>query len=189
MAAYRALTIWDPLEPNAVVLVTGASGGVRVGCMRVERMIGRLRPGVIDTVGELGKISLAGELAGPVPNFSTGKFFSLLLPIGAMALGSHGEGNTRCLAGSLVRTGAVRSSPVADRRVSVRALAGSLRTSGQGRPNGKVLLNALKLPRTVSSLPSSWSVPRCRARQSTRIVRALAVGGFHALCAAGVPGS
>ena len=87
MAAYRALTIWEPLEPNAVELVTGGSGGVRVGSMRVEGIIGRLRPGVIDTVGELGKISLAGELAGPVPNFSTGTFFSLLLPIGAMVLG------------------------------------------------------------------------------------------------------
>ena len=35
MAAYRALTMWEPLRPGAVVLVTGASGGVGVASVQV----------------------------------------------------------------------------------------------------------------------------------------------------------
>jgi NADPH:quinone reductase len=141
LAAYRALTMWEPLKLDAVVLVTGASGGVGVAVVQlaavmghtvvalsrseekqqrlkelgatltfnpedsqwaakakaalaprgvdlaVDNIGGTLLPQVIDTMGELGKISLVGELGGPVPNFNTGTLFSRRLRIGAMALG------------------------------------------------------------------------------------------------------
>lgn len=141
LAAYRALTMWEPLKLDAVVLVTGASGGVGVAVVQlaavmghtvvalsrseekqqrlkelgatltfnpedsqwatkakaalaprgvdlaVDNIGGTLLPEVIDTMGELGKISLVGELGGPVPNFNTGTLFSRRLRIGAMALG------------------------------------------------------------------------------------------------------
>lgn len=143
LSAYYALTMWEPLEENSVVLVTGASGGVGLAAVQLAAAMGhtvvalsrsekkqqRLKqigakfafdPGdsqwptrvkdalgsrgvnlavdtiggqqftdVIETMGELGRLSLVGELGGPVPNFYTGTLFSRRLRIGAMALGYY----------------------------------------------------------------------------------------------------
>lgn len=143
LSAYYALTMWEPLEENSVVLVTGASGGVGLAAVQLAAAMGhtvvalsrskekqqRLRqigakfafdPGdaqwptrvkdalgthgvnlavdtiggrqftdVIDSMGELGRLSLVGELGGPVPNFYTGTLFSRRLRMGAMALGYY----------------------------------------------------------------------------------------------------
>ena len=121
LTAYQALTMWGPLPERAVVLVTGASGGVGVATMQlaaamghkvlalsrspeksrrleqlgasatfnpqdqkwrlhakaaiaprrvdlaVDNIGGKLLPEVIDTLGELGRVSVVGRLAGPVP--------------------------------------------------------------------------------------------------------------------------
>jgi len=40
ISAYRALTMWEPLEPNSVVLITGASGGVGVATVQVATAMG-----------------------------------------------------------------------------------------------------------------------------------------------------
>lgn len=40
MAAYRALTMWEPLKPKSVVLVTGASGGVGVAAVQLAAAMG-----------------------------------------------------------------------------------------------------------------------------------------------------
>jgi NADPH:quinone reductase len=149
MAAYRALTMWEPLKPKSVVLVTGASGGVGVAAVQlaaamghivvalsrskekqaqlkelgaafvfnpedpgwragvkaalnsqgvnlaIDNIGGKLFSEVIDTMAELGRISLVGELAGAVPNFNTGSLFSRRLRIGAMALGYYTPEETR----------------------------------------------------------------------------------------------
>ena len=140
LSAYRALTMWEPLKPNSVVLVTGASGGVGVATVQlatamghtvvalsrsdekqrqlkkigaaftfnpeephwparvkealgprgvnlaVDTIGGRQLPDVIETMGDSGRLSLVGQLGGPVPNFDTGTLFSRWLRIGAMAL-------------------------------------------------------------------------------------------------------
>ena len=195
MAAYRALTLWGPLKPNAVVLVTGASGGVGVatvqvaaamGCtvialsrskekqrrlkelgaaltfnpedsrwtteakaalaprgvdLAVDNIGGKLLPEVIDTMGELGKISLVGELAGPVPNLNTGTLFSRRLRIGAMALGYYTPEETRAawqeVLCQLARSGA---RPLVDRIFPFEQLPQAFDRLAEG-PMGKVLLN------------------------------------------------
>jgi NADPH:quinone reductase-like Zn-dependent oxidoreductase len=40
LSAYRALTMWEPLKPNSVVLVTGASGGVGVATVQLASAMG-----------------------------------------------------------------------------------------------------------------------------------------------------
>jgi NADPH:quinone reductase-like Zn-dependent oxidoreductase len=40
ISAYRALTMWEPLKPNSVVLVTGASGGVGVATVQLATAMG-----------------------------------------------------------------------------------------------------------------------------------------------------
>jgi NADPH:quinone reductase len=129
LTAYQALTMWGPLPPSGVVLVTGASGGVGVAAVQlaaamghtvlalsrspakgdrlrhlgatatfdpghsqwrhevktmlaprrvdlaIDNIGGKLLPEVIETLADLGKISLVGRLAGPVPNFNTAALF------------------------------------------------------------------------------------------------------------------
>jgi NADPH2:quinone reductase len=143
LSAYHALTMWEQLKPNSVVLVTGASGGVGIAAVQlaaamghtvvalsrseekqrrlkdigatftfgpedphwaasakealgsrgvnlaVDTVGGKLLPEVIDTMGELGRVSLVGELGGAVPDFYTGTLFSRRLRLGAMALGYY----------------------------------------------------------------------------------------------------
>ena len=121
LTAHQALTMWGPLPPSAVVLVTGASGGVGVAAVQlasalghkvlalsrsaekgrrlqelgaaatfdpgeprwrqavksmlgtrgvdlaIDNIGGNLLPQVIETLGDQGKVSLVGRLAGPVP--------------------------------------------------------------------------------------------------------------------------
>ena len=195
MAAYRALTMWEPLKPNSVVLVTGASGGVGVAAVQlaaamghtvvalsrseekqqrlkelgatfafnpedpqwrtevraalksrgvnlaVDNIGGKLLPEVIDTMGELGRISLVGELAGPVPNFDTGTLFSRRLRIGAMALGYYTPEETRTvwqeLLSVMARSGA---RPIVDRAFPFEQLPQAFERLAKG-PMGKVLVN------------------------------------------------
>lgn len=195
MAAYHALTMWGPLKPDAVVLVTGASGGVGVATVQVaaamgytvvalsrseekqrrlkqlgathtfnpedprwpteaktvlsprgvdlavDNIGGKLLPEVIDTLGELGKVSLVGELAGPVPNFDTGTLFSRRVRIGAMALGYYTPEETRNawqgVLRQLARSGA---RPLVDRVFQFEQLPQAFERLEHG-PMGKVLLN------------------------------------------------
>ena len=194
MAAYRALTMWEPLKPNSVVLVTGASGGVGIAAVQlaaamghtvvalsrdedkqrrlkelgaafafnphdshwikdvkdalnsrgvdlaVDNIGGKLFPEVIATMGELGRISLVGELAGPVPNFDTGTLFSRRLRIGAMALGYYTPEETLTtwheLLSVMAKSGA---RPQIDRVFPFEELPDAFERLRSG-PMGKVLL-------------------------------------------------
>lgn len=149
LTAYQALTMWGPLPSNAVVLVTGASGGVGVASVQlasamgyrvlalsrseeksrklrglgaaatfdpaepewrksakacvaphrvdlaVDSIGGNLLPEVIDTLGELGKVSVVGRLAGPVPNFNTAALFFRRIRLGGVAVGACSGSESR----------------------------------------------------------------------------------------------
>jgi len=109
--------------------------------LAVDNIGGKLLPEVIDTMGELGKISLVGELAGPVPNFNTGTLFSRRLRIGAMALGYYTPEEARAawqeVLCQLARSGA---RPLVDRVFSFEQLPQAFDRLAEG-PMGKVLLN------------------------------------------------
>ena len=143
LTAHQALTMWGPLPPSAVVLVTGASGGVGVAAVqlaaamghkvvalsrsaeksrRLERLGaavtcnpedpkwglalkntlgprrvdlaidnigGQLLPQVISTLGDLGRVSLVGRLAGPVPSFNTATLFFRRNRLGGVAASAY----------------------------------------------------------------------------------------------------
>ena len=142
LTAFQALTMWGPLPPSAVVLVTGASGGVGVAAVQlvaalgnkvlalsrspeksrrleqlgatatfnpedpkwreavktllgprrvdlaIDNIGGKLLPEVIDTLGEQGRVSVVGRLAGPVPSFNTATLFFRRLRLGGVAVGA-----------------------------------------------------------------------------------------------------
>ena len=194
LSAYRALTMWEPLKPNSVVLVTGASGGVGVATVQlatamghtvvalsrsdekrkrlkeigatftfnpedpqwrdgvkdalgergvnlaVDTIGGKLLPEVIDTMGDHGRLSLVGELGGPVPNFYTGTLFSRWLRIGAMALSEYTPEQHRAawqdLVAILARAGA---RPLVDRVFAFDEVPQAFERLAGG-PMGKVIV-------------------------------------------------
>lgn len=194
LSAYRALTMWEPLAPHSVVLVTGASGGVGVASVQLAAAMGhtvvalsrseakqqRLRdlgadftfdpgdsdwparakdalggrganlavdslggkgfPDVIEAMDDLGKLSLVGNLGGPVPDFDTGILFSRWLRIGAMALSLYTPAEHRAawhdLLEILARSGA---RPLVDRVFAFEELPQAFERLASG-PMGKVVV-------------------------------------------------
>ena len=194
LTAYQALTMWGPLPPSAVVLVSGASGGVgsasvqlgaamgftvlalsrspeksrklldlgasitldpsdpqwrqaakaRLGERRVDVAIdnigGKLLPEMVDTLGELGKVSLVGRLAGPVPGFNTATLFFRRLRLGGVAVGAYTNAESRSawkdVVDLLSRRGA---KPLVDRIFPFEQIQQAFTRLAEG-PMGKVLL-------------------------------------------------
>jgi NADPH:quinone reductase-like Zn-dependent oxidoreductase len=195
LSAYRALTMWEPLKPNSVVLVTGASGGVGVATVQlatamghavvalsrseekqrrlkeigatftvdpeepgwparvkeaigsrgvnlaVDSIGGKQLPDVIETMGDSGRLSLVGQLGGPVPEFDTGTLFSRWLRIGAMALSLYTPEQHRAAWHDLVAILArVDARPLVDTVFPFEELPQAFERLAGG-PMGKVVLS------------------------------------------------
>ena len=198
LTAYQALTMWGPLPPSAVVLVTGASGGVGVAgvqlasalghqvlalsrspekCRRLEELGaaatfnpeeprwrqavkstlgargvdlaidtigGSLLPQVIETLGEQGKVSLVGRLAGPIPSFNTAALFFRRIRLGGVAVGActnaESQAAWQAVLELLARTDA---RPLVDNVFPFEQLPQAFARLAQG-PMGKVLLEVKK---------------------------------------------
>ena len=194
LTAYQALTMWGPLPPSALVLVTGASGGVGVAavqlaaalghkvvalsrspekCRRLEQLGatltlnpedpkwrealkttlapcrvdlaidnigGKLLPQVIDSLGDGGRVSVVGRLAGPVPSFNTATLFFRRLRLGGVAVGAWTNPESRVAWQEVLlllsRTGA---RPQVDQAFPFEQLPQAFERLAEG-PMGKVLL-------------------------------------------------
>ena len=194
LTAYQALTMWGLLPPSAVVLVTGASGGVGVASVQlaaalghkvlalsrspeksrrlaqlgatatfnpedpkwrqtvktmlaprrvdlaIDNVGGKLFPEVIDTLGELGRVSLVGRLAGPVPSFNTATLFFRRIRLGGVAVTAWSNPESRAawqqIVDLLARAGA---RPQVDKVFPFDQLPQAFERLAQG-PMGKVLL-------------------------------------------------
>jgi len=196
LTAYQALSMWGELPAAAVVLVTGASGGVGVASVqlaasmghtvvalsrseakrdrlrelgarlcfdpgdpgwrlalkralapgRVELAIdnigGPLLPEVIDALGNNGKVSLVGRLAGPVPSFNSATLFFRRIRMGGVAVGAYAASESqtawKTILALLARTGA---RPIVDAVLPFEELPDAFARLASG-PMGKVLLAA-----------------------------------------------
>ncbi len=194
LTAYQALTMWGPLPPSAVVLVTGASGGVGVAAVQlaaalghtvvalsrsheksrrleqlgataafspdtpswhltlkndlvrrgvdlaIDNIGGTLLPQVIATLGDQGRVSLVGRLAGPVPSFNTATLFFRRIRLGGVAVSAWTNAESRAawreVLSLLSRTGA---RPQVDQVLPFEQLPQAFERLGEG-PMGKVLL-------------------------------------------------
>ncbi len=196
LTAYQALTMWGPLPANAIVLVTGASGGVGVASVQlatamghtvfglsrnaakshqleqlgaagvlnpkddqwrqalkaklaprrvdlaIDSVGGKLLPEVIDTLGDQGRVSLVGRLAGPVPSFNTATLFFRRLRVGGVAVGAYTNSESRAAWEEVLRLLASRNArPLVDSVFPFEQLPKAFERLAQG-PMGKVLLRA-----------------------------------------------
>jgi NADPH2:quinone reductase len=194
LTAYQALTMWGDLDSGAVVLVTGASGGVGVasvqlakamGCtvvglsrssekskkiqqlgasitldpanpdwrqilkkqlapkrvdLAIDNIGGRLLPEVIDTLGDCGRVSLVGRLAGAVPEFNTAALFFRRLRLGGVTAGAYTASEAQATWKKIVELLArINARPLVDSVFPFVQLPKAFERLAAG-PMGKVLL-------------------------------------------------
>lgn len=194
VTAYQALTMWEDLPKQGVVLVSGASGGVGVAStqlaaamghtviglsreaekrttlqslgmhlaldpadpewrkqlagflgkrkvdLAIDSVGGTLFPQLIATLGDHGRVSVVGRLAGEVPQFNTATLFFRRLRIGGVAVGAYTNEESRhawtASVGLLNKTGA---RPLVDEVFPFEKLPDAFAKLAKG-PMGKVMV-------------------------------------------------
>jgi len=108
--------------------------------LAIDSIGGKLPPEVIDTLADLGKVSLVARLAGPVPNFNTASLFFRRLRLGGVAMNAYTNQESRAawraVLELLSRTGA---RPLVDSVFPFEQLPQAFARLAQG-PMGKILL-------------------------------------------------
>jgi len=108
----------------------------------IDNVGGKLLPEVIDTLGENGRVSLVGRLAGPVPNFNTATLFFRRLRMGGVAVGAYSNSESRAAWGEVVRLlGSTAARPLVDSVFPFEELPKAFDQLARG-PMGKVLLRS-----------------------------------------------
>ena len=130
----------DSKEVNwARTLVKETLGGWRVN-LAIDNIGGALFNQVLETLGEHGRVSCVGRLAGPVPEFNTASMFFRRLKLGGVAVGAYTPAESRLAWHEILRllaeTGA---KPLVDSVHPFDQLKQAFARLGEG-PLGKVLL-------------------------------------------------
>jgi len=129
----------NPEDPEWNLILKNNLAPRRVG-LAVDNIGGKLLPQVIDTLGDLGRVSLVGRLAGPVPSFNTATLFFRRIRLGGVAVGAWTNAESRAawreVLSLLSRTGA---RPQVDHIFPFDQLPQAFERLAQG-PMGKVLL-------------------------------------------------
>ena len=95
---------------------------------------------IIATMGNQGRISVVGQLAGSVPDFNTASLFFRRLRIGGVAIASYTNAENRTACTEVVRILAtVNAKPVVDRVFEFEQLPAAFERLSEG-PMGKVLI-------------------------------------------------
>ena len=63
--------------------------------LAIDNIGGTLLPEVIDTLGDAGRVSLVGRLAGPVPSFNTAALFFRRIRMGGVAVSANTNAESR----------------------------------------------------------------------------------------------
>lgn len=134
-----ATVTFNPQEPDWARAAKAALAPRQVE-LAIDNIGGKLLPEVIDMLGNLGKVSVVGRLAGPVPNFNTATLFFRRIRLGGVAVGAYTNSESRTawqqVLNLLLCTG-VR--PLVDSVFPFEELPKAFDRLAQG-PMGKVLL-------------------------------------------------
>jgi NADPH2:quinone reductase len=109
--------------------------------LAIDNIGGALLPEVIETLGDAGKVSLVGRLAGPVPSFNTAALFFRRIRLGGVAVGANTNAESRAgwqeVLLLLARTNA---RPLVDSVLPFDQLPQAFARMAAG-PMGKVVIN------------------------------------------------
>ncbi|HLQ78507.1 MAG TPA: zinc-binding alcohol dehydrogenase family protein [Terriglobia bacterium] len=194
VTAFQALTQWDDLPSQAVVLISGASGGVGVAStqlgiamghtviglsrgsekhaalrsmgmalvldpadaqwrktlatflgkrkvdLAIDSVGGTLFPHLIAALGDRGRVSVVGRLAGEVPQFNTATLFFRRIRIGGVAVGAYTNREShQAWKASLALLNKMGTKPLIDHVFPFDQLPAAFERLAQG-PMGKVLI-------------------------------------------------
>jgi NADPH2:quinone reductase len=134
-----ASAAYDPQDPRWPQAVKTMLAPRRVD-LAVDNIGGTLLPQVIDTLGDLGKVSVVGRLAGPVPQFNTATLFFRRIRLGGVAVGTYTPEEGRAAWNEVLRLLArANARPLVDSVFPFEQLPAAFDRLAQG-PMGKVLL-------------------------------------------------
>ena len=129
----------DPQDPQWPQKLKRELAGRRVD-LAIDNIGGELLPRVIDTLGDHGKVSLVGRLAGSVPQFNTAALFFRRIRLGGVAVGAYTNAESRAAWDAVNRimqkSGA---KPLVDSVFDFEELLSAFERLAQG-PMGKVLV-------------------------------------------------
>jgi NADPH2:quinone reductase len=136
-----AATVFDPHHPQWPVQLRQRLGDLRVD-LAIDNIGGPLLPQMIDTLGNHGKVSVVGRLAGPVPQFNTASLFFRRIKIGGVAVGAYTNAESRAAwADVLSLLQRMNARPVVDSVFEFDELIKAFERLREG-PMGKVLIRA-----------------------------------------------
>jgi NADPH2:quinone reductase len=134
-----AAAVFDPNDSEWKKQLKEFLQGRRVD-LAIDNVGGSLFNDLLATLGESGKVSVVGRLAGPVPQFNTSSLLFRRLRIGGVEVGSYTNAESRAtwraIVAALARTG---SKPLVDRVFQFDELPSAFARLKEG-PMGKVLI-------------------------------------------------
>ena len=139
LKALGAAAAFDPHDPDWRRRLKTFLAGKRVD-LAIDNIGGPLFSDLLDTLGEQGKISVVGRLAGPVPQFNTASLFFRRLKIGGVAVGSYTNPESHAAWNAILAIlDRAAAKPLIDRIFPFDQLPGAFARLAEG-PMGKVLL-------------------------------------------------
>jgi NADPH2:quinone reductase len=134
-----AIATFNPEDPQWRHAAKAAIAPRRVA-LAVDNIGGKLLPQVIDTLGDEGKVSLVGRLAGPVPDFNTATLFFRRIRLGGVAVAGYTNAESRTAWQHVLELlSHTHARPQVDRVFPFDQLPQAFARLAQG-PMGKVLL-------------------------------------------------
>ena len=134
-----AAAVFDPQDKGWRKKVKEQTGG-RGADLAIDNIGGTLLPEVIETLGQNGRVSVVGRLAGPVPQFNTATLFFKRLRLGGVAVGTYANADARAAWSRILELlGRVGAKPLVDSVFGFEELPKAFERLERG-PMGKVLV-------------------------------------------------
>lgn len=131
--------VLNPSLPDWPKQLKTQLGGKRVD-LAVDNVGGTLFPQVIETLGDKGRLSVVGRLAGPVPEFNTASLLFRRVRIGGVSVGAYTAGEVNEAWKKIVGIlGKKNYKPIVDKVFEFSDLPAAFEHMARG-PMGKVLL-------------------------------------------------
>jgi NADPH:quinone reductase len=134
-----AEAIFNPQDKDWPAKLKDYLNGKRVD-LAIDNIGGELFNQVIDTLGNRGRVSSVGRLAGPVPHFNTASLFFRRLRIGGVHVGAYTPAESRRVWDEVLKLlGKTGAKPLVDQIFPFDKLIDAFERLRSG-PMGKVLL-------------------------------------------------